>query len=64
VQGYGERYNNVRLNSAIGYITPNDMLADRQQEFHAERDRNGAEATADSSTASRVKKEPKSIYQA
>ena len=32
-------YNNVRLNSAIGYITPNDMLAGRQQEIHSERDR-------------------------
>jgi putative transposase len=32
-------YNNVRLNSAIGYITPKDMLAGRQQEIHAARDR-------------------------
>jgi hypothetical protein len=32
-------YNNVRLNSAIGYITPKDMLAGRQKEMHAERDR-------------------------
>ena len=39
VQGYVERYNNVRLNSATGYITPKDMLAGRQQEIHAERDR-------------------------
>jgi hypothetical protein len=34
VQGYVERYNNVRLNSATGYITPKDMLAGRQQEIH------------------------------
>ncbi len=27
VEGYVEHYNNVRLNSAIGYITPKDMLA-------------------------------------
>ncbi len=40
VQAYVEHYNNVRLNSAIGYITPNDMLAGHQQEIHAERDRN------------------------
>jgi putative transposase len=33
-----EHYNNVRLNSAIGYITPKDVLAGRQQEIHAERD--------------------------
>jgi hypothetical protein len=39
IEGYVERYNNVRLNSAIGYIAPKDMLAGRQQEIHAERDR-------------------------
>ena len=39
VEGYVEHYNNVRLNSAIGYITPKDMLAGRQQEIHSERDR-------------------------
>jgi len=27
------------LNNAIGNITPKDMLAGRQQEIHAERDR-------------------------
>jgi hypothetical protein len=31
--------NNVRLNSAIGCITPKDMLAGHQQEIQAERDR-------------------------
>ena len=30
---------NVRLNSAIGYITPKEMLDGRQQEIQAERDR-------------------------
>jgi len=39
VEGYVERYNNVRLNSATGYVTPRDVLAGRQQEIHAERDR-------------------------
>jgi putative transposase len=39
VQGYVEHYNNVRLNSAIGYITPKDMLAGHQQEIQADRDR-------------------------
>jgi putative transposase len=39
VEGYVEHYNIVRLNSAVGYITPKDMLAGRQQEIHAERDR-------------------------
>ena len=37
--GYVEHYNDIRLNSAIGYITPKDMLAGRQQEIHTERDR-------------------------
>jgi hypothetical protein len=32
-------YNNVRLNSATGYITPKDMLAGRQQDIHTERNR-------------------------
>jgi len=44
IEGYVERYNNVRLNSAIGYIAPKDMLAGRQQEIHAERDRKLVEA--------------------
>src|ERR1700730_10417169 len=39
VEGYVEHYNNVRLNSAIGYITPKDMLAGHQQEIQAERNR-------------------------
>ena len=39
MEGYVEHYNNVRLNSAVGYITPKDMLAGRHQEIHAERDR-------------------------
>ena len=39
VQGYVDHYNNVRLNSATGYITPKDMLAGRQQDILAERDR-------------------------
>ena len=38
-KGYVEHYNNVRLNSAIGYITPKDMLAGYQHEIQAERDR-------------------------
>ena len=44
VETYVAHYNNVRLNSAIGYITPKDMLAGRQQEIHAERDRKLEEA--------------------
>jgi putative transposase len=39
IQQYVDHYNHVRLHSAIGYVTPNDMLAGRQAEIHAERDR-------------------------
>jgi len=34
----------VRLNSAVGYITPKDMLGGRQAEIHAERDQKLEEA--------------------
>ena len=34
-----KHYNNVRLHSAIGYVTPADKLAGREQEIWAERDR-------------------------
>jgi hypothetical protein len=44
VQGCMEHYNNVHRNSAIGYITPTDMLAGHQAEIHAERDRKLEEA--------------------
>jgi hypothetical protein len=39
VEGYVDGHNNIRLNSATGYIRPKDMLADRQQEIYAQRDR-------------------------
>jgi putative transposase len=39
VQSYVDHYNRVRLHSAIGYVTPLDMLAGRQAEIHAARDR-------------------------
>jgi putative transposase len=39
VKAYVEHYNNIRFNSAIGYVTPKDMLAGRQQEIQADRDR-------------------------
>ena len=34
-----DHYNNVGLNSATGHNTPKDILAGRQQEIHAESDR-------------------------
>jgi transposase InsO family protein len=39
VEHYVDHYNTVRLHSAIGYITPKDMLEGRQQQIHAARDR-------------------------
>ena len=39
VDRHAEYYSDARLNGAIGNITPKDMLADRQQEIYAERDR-------------------------
>ena len=44
MEGYVEHYNDVGLNSAMGYTTPKDMLAGRQQEIHAERHRKLDEA--------------------
>ena len=36
---YVVHYNTVRLHSAIGYVTPLDMLTGRQAQIHAARDR-------------------------
>jgi transposase-like protein len=44
VTNYVAYYNEVRLHSAIGYITPKDMLTARAQEIFAARDRKLAEA--------------------
>ena len=38
IQQHVDHYNCVRLHSASGYVTPNDMLAGRQAKIHAERD--------------------------
>ena len=37
IEGYVGHYNTVRLHSAVGYITPADMLSGRQAEIHAAR---------------------------
>ena len=39
IQTYVDHYNNARLHSAIGYVTPADKLAGIEQEIFAERDR-------------------------
>jgi hypothetical protein len=55
VERYVEHYNSVGSNSAIGYITPKDMLAGPQQETHADRDRR-LEAARQQRQTRRVKK--------
>jgi transposase InsO family protein len=44
VGAYVERYNNVRLHGAIGYLAPKDKLEGRAQEIFAARDRKLAAA--------------------
>ncbi len=44
VAGYVEHYNTVRLHSAIGYVTPADKLAGREQAIFDQRDRKLQEA--------------------
>jgi hypothetical protein len=44
VTDYVEHYNQARLHSAIGYVTPNDKLLGKDEAIHAERDRKLAEA--------------------
>lgn len=46
VEGFVRHYNYERLHSAIGYITPADMLAGRAEQIWAERDRKLEEARA------------------
>ena len=38
VSEFVAHYNNNRLHSAIGYVTPNDKLQGRSEMIHAERD--------------------------
>jgi putative transposase len=44
VEHFVEYYNEVRLHSAIGYVTPRDMVEGRAKAIHAERDRKLEEA--------------------
>lgn len=51
VSEFVHRYNTERLHSAIGYVTPADMLAGRDKEIHCERDRKLDEARSRRSEA-------------
>src|SRR5260370_14930986 len=44
IQTYVDHYNTVRLHSAIGYVTPHDMLARRQPALHSPRHHNLVQA--------------------
>ncbi len=44
VTGYVQHYNSVRLHSAIGYVTPADKLAGRENDIFQQRDRKLAAA--------------------
>lgn len=46
VEQFVDRYNHSRLHSAIGYVTPGDRLAGREQVIFSERDRKLTEARA------------------
>ena len=46
VTSYVEHYNQVRLHSALGYVTPADKLAGKEQLIYAERDRKLEQARA------------------
>ena len=39
VANFVEHYNNVRLHSALGYVTPADKLAGREKAIFADRDK-------------------------
>lgn len=54
---YVEHYNNKRLHSAIGYVTPKDMLDGKQMEIHAKRDQK-----LDSARMKRKQKRSKSNF--
>jgi len=48
--GSSDTYNTVRLHSAIGYVTPEDMIEGRQASIHAARDRKLEQARQAAST--------------
>jgi transposase InsO family protein len=58
VTAFVSHYNDARLHSAIGYITPKDKLAGRETEIFAERDRKLAEARERRKQMRQARQEP------
>ncbi len=54
VEQYVSVYNEKRLHSGIGYVTPQDWLAGRQAEVRAERDRKLEHARRQRESAARA----------
>ena len=57
ISSYVDHYNNVRLHSALGYVTPADKLIGLEKEIFAERDRKLEEARERRAMARRVSQE-------
>jgi putative transposase len=57
ISSYVEHYNNVRLHSALGYVTPADKLIGLEKEIFAERDRKLEEARERRRMARRTSRE-------
>ena len=55
---YVQAYNEQRLHSSIGYITPKDMLEGRQKQIHAERDRKLEQARKQREEIARLRPNP------
>jgi hypothetical protein len=58
VAQYVQVYNEQRLHSAIGYVTPKAMLEGRRKQIHAERDRKLEAARRQRELAARSKRTP------
>lgn len=58
IEQYVRVYNEQRLHSSIGYITPKDMLSGRQKQIHDERDRKLEQARKQREKTIRIRSVP------